>query len=164
MKKTIILSSMLLLASIAGFATNEPVADKPFKLTTLIVDANVTVVLVNNDKALAEIPGGSAISKFVTMKKSGDTLVIGATKKRDLKGAGVIYVSANQLKNIQINSSATVRSLHSLQIPRLDVTINGTCDFAISNVGELNLKGTKFYTYEQVTETRQIPASVLYRQ
>jgi len=162
MKKTFVFSAVLTLLTISSFASGnnngEPVITKPSKLSTLIVDANVSIVLVKNDNGTAALSGNEKFTKNITFTKTGDTLVIGYVKNRDYKEKGVVYVSANQLKNIKINSSARVRSIESLRIPKLDVVINGTCEFSISNVGELNLSGTKNFDFEEVRQERIIPA------
>ena len=162
MKKTFVFSAVLTLLTISSFASGnnngEPVITKPSKLSTLIVDANVSIVLVKNDNGTAALSGNEKFTKNITFRKTGDTLVIGYVKNRDYKEKGVVYVSANQLKNIKINSSARVRSIESLRIPKLDVVINGTCEFSISNVGELNLSGTKNFDFEEVRQERIIPA------
>ncbi len=167
MKKRIIFSSVLTLLTIFSFASGNNNGEpgkgnsKGSQLTTLIIDADVTVVLVKNDNAVAQLSGKASFYKNVTLRKTGDTLVIGYLKDRNYKEKGIVYVSANQLRNIRINSAANVRSFESLRIPKLDVVINGACEFAISNIGDLNLKGTKFYDFEQTTQTRKIPAGAL---
>ena len=162
MKKTFVFSAVLTLLTISSFATGnnngEPVITKPSKLSTLIVDANVSIVLVKDDNGNAALSGDEKFTKNITFRKTGDTLVIGYVKNRDYKEKGVVYVSANQLKNIKINSSARVRSVESLRIPKLDVVINGTCEFSITNIGELNLSGTKNFDFEEVRQERIIPA------
>jgi hypothetical protein len=165
MKKSIIFSSALTLLTIFSFASGikngNPEKSKPSQLTTLIIDANVTVVLVRNDFATAELTGGERFSKNITLRKTGDTLVIGSVRNKDLRERGIIYVSANQLMNIRINSSAYVRSFETLRNPKLDVVINGACELAISYIGDLNLSGTKSFDFESMTKTRKVPASML---
>lgn len=164
MKKTIV--SILVILSMVIF--NYSLAngnDKPLPviepITTLIIDANITVVLVSNEKATLQVDGGKRITELVTLKKNGDTLVIGSIKSKNLKGSGVIYVPASQLRTIRVNSEAEVRSLFALKIPKLDVVVNGACRLAISNFGELNITKTKAYSYEQSTKVHQYPAGVL---
>src|SRR6185436_5762029 len=105
MKKKTIFSLVLTLLTILSFASGnnngEPVATRPSQLSTLIVDANVTIVLVKNDYGTAALSGDEKFSKNIVFRKTGDTLVIGYVKNRDYKEKGVVYVSANQLKNIQ---------------------------------------------------------------
>jgi hypothetical protein len=164
MKKAIVLSVALLFATIlnysfAGQADKTPAPQD--KITTLVINATVTVILVDNEKAQLEVTGRSLLSELVTFDHNSDTLVIGSTKKRDLTEAGVIYVPAAQLRNIRINSGATVRSLYVLNIPRLDVVINGACYLQVSNIGELNLIETDKYAIDASREVREVPASVL---
>jgi hypothetical protein len=165
MTKTIVLCLALLFASVShasGIATDEPVKKEGSgKISTLIINADVTVVLVDYDNAQLEIIGKDFLKKFVTFRNSGDTLFIGAAKTRELRYAGVIYVPASQLKNIRINSKAMVRSMYFLQIPKLNVVINGACRISISNVGELNCIGINDFEVEQTTEVRQLPGGFL---
>ncbi|HET6996319.1 MAG TPA: DUF2807 domain-containing protein [Chitinophagaceae bacterium] len=164
MKKAIVLSVALLFATISNHLFAAPVDKTPEpgnKITTLIINANVTVVLVDNEKANLEVTGRSLLSELVTFDHNSDTLVIGSTKKKNLTEAGVIYVPAAQLRNIQINSGATVRSLYVLNIPKLDVVINGACYIQVSNIGELNLIETDKYAIDASREVREVPASIL---
>jgi len=168
MKKTIILSLVLLVTTILNFssATTTPktLANlEPAPITTLIIDANVTVVLVDNYRANLEVSGLSSLRDIVTLKEIGDTLVIGTTKNRDVKQAGVIYVPAGQLKNIRINSEAHVISLYTLQIPKLDVVVNGACTVGIASIGEVTMTATPSYTVDQSREVHRISANGLQR-
>jgi hypothetical protein len=166
MKKTIILSLVLLLTTILNYssATTTPktlAKVEPSPITTLIIDANVTVVLVDNYRANLEVTGLSSLRDIVTFKEMGDTLVIGTTKNRNVRQAGAIYVPASQLKNIRINSEARVISLYTLQVPKLDVVINGACTVDIASIGEVNMTGTPLYTVDQTRDVHRIsPSSV----
>ncbi|MBC7826543.1 MAG: hypothetical protein H7122_02265 [Chitinophagaceae bacterium] len=166
MKKTVVLFLAFLFTAIfnysSGRSTGDPIKpDEPNGITTLVINADVTVVLVNNEKATLQAAGGKHFTQLVTLKKSGDTVVIGSTKNRNLKGSGIVYVPANQLRNIQVNSGANVRSLFPLRIPKLDVVVNGACTLAISNIGELNIAETKAYLIDKSTKVSQLPAGVL---
>jgi hypothetical protein len=138
-----------------------PKTDEPAFVTTLVINADVTVVLVNNDNATLGITPDNSLTRLVTFKKTGDTLVISSAKNRNLKNAGIIYVPASRLRKILVNSDAYVRSLYSLQIPRLDVVINGACKIVISNIGELNFIETDNYFFEKSKEVYRLPALVL---
>ena len=87
--------------------------------------------------------------------------MISAANKRNLAGAGIIYISANEFRKIRINGNSTIRTLNTLQIPSLDVIFNGVCEFEIHNIGEVNLVETKDYAIEQNKVMRKIPANVL---
>lgn len=165
-KKMLVSGLVFLLASISNYSfakTNEPLktGDPAGTVTTLIIDANVTVVLVNSDKAVLNIAGDNSLTKFITFTRSGDSLTIGSTKKRNSPKRATVYVPASQLRNIRVNGNAEVRSLFALRVPKLNVLINGDCSFAISNVGEINISSTELYSIEKTTEERALP-SVIY--
>jgi hypothetical protein len=166
MKKTVVLNLLLLFASICNYSfgnaiPGSPTSDNPSSITTLIINANATIVLIDNERATLEVTGSSYLRNGVTLKEKGDTLVIDATKKRDMKSAGVIYVPASQLKNIRINSEAHVVTFYPLQRPNVDVVVNGACTIEISSVGKLNMIGTPLYSVDQTTEVNRIPKSIL---
>lgn len=165
MKKTIIVSLALLITAVFNYSSGmsngvPPATELPY-FTTLVINANVTVVLVDHNKAELEVDGTKTLNKLVTFTKKGDTLVINAPKYKNLIGDGIIYVPATHLRNIRINSKAYIRSLTMLQIPVLDVIVNGVCEFAISNLGEVNLISTEDYIVEQSREVRRLPASIV---
>lgn len=166
MKKASFIFLTILLASVTNFSygrnENHRLPDgTPEIITTLIINADVRVVLVNNDKAKPTMAGNDNMTKFVTVKKQGDTLLIASTKNRNFKEAGVIYIPASQLCEIQINSKAHVSSLYVLHVPTLNIVVNAECQFSISNIGEVSLRGTESYTFEHTTEVRRHPASIL---
>jgi len=166
MKKTITVTVALFVAAIFNFSFGRnPLtaasADEPQRITTLIINVPVTVVLVDNDQVRPEIVGKNSLTQLVTLEQSGDTLVIGSVKNRNLVNAGVIYIPASSLENIRINSDAIVRSFQTLQIPRLNVVVNGACYVQVANVGELNMIETEKYILEQSREVRPLPANFL---
>ena len=163
MKKTTILIFAISFTAIFNHSFARSIHDslttgEPFSITTLVINADVTVVLVNNDQAMLEATGGKSFKKSITLEKTGDTLVINSDRKRDSYD-GTIYVPASQLRKIHINSKAHVRSLFALQIPRLDVVINGACELAVSNIGEVNVIESQNYSFEQSTIVSHLPAS-----
>ena len=115
-------------------------------------------MLVNDDEAMLEATGNKAFKKYIRLWKTGDTLVINAEKDKTFFD-GTIYVPASQLRKIQVNSRANVKSLFALQIPNLDLVINGACTFSISNVGEVNVTGTENYAFEQDRVVRKLPST-----
>lgn len=165
MKKLIVLFLTVFTCAFLNFsfATNDShstvTAGKSLCVSTLIVDADVTVVLVNNGKTVPEMVGNKSFSKHVALRISGDTLVISAPKSKSLQHAGVVYIPATHLRKIQINSEAHVKSLSYLRIAKLDVVVNGNCTFEVSNIGHVNLIETKGYFVESSRQVRQYPAS-----
>ena len=165
MKRTTILIAAVLFTAISNYSFGGSINDslktnteRAFKITTLVINADVTVVLVNNNEAMLEATGGKSFRKFIRLEKNGDTLVINSNKTKNFYD-GTVYVPASELRRIQVNSNAHVRSLFALQIPNLDVIINGACDFAISNVGEVNVTGTENFSVEQDRLVRTLPSS-----
>lgn len=129
-------------------------------ITTLIVNADVIVILVDNDEMPLQATGKDYFIEQIMIERNGDTVMISSKKNRNLKEKGVVYVPAGHLNHITINSSAHVKSLTTLQIPRLDILVNGTCKFSISNIGIINLIETYMYTVEQSSEVRYWPSKV----
>ena len=164
MTKTIVLFLAFVLATAFnsfGMGTSETKKSDPSDIEMLVINANVTVVLVNNDKARPEVVGDKDLTGLVTVRQEGRTLVVSSSKKRDLRDAGIVYIPASQLRRIQINSDAHVSSMYSLKVPQLDVVINGACKIAISNTGILNLIESNDYTFERTVEEYRLPALIL---
>ena len=162
MKKTITMTVAFLMMAMINFSLGavKPSPDeKPQPITTLIINVPVTIMLVDNDQARPQIVGKNSLTQLVTLQQRGDTLVIASTKDRNLVNAGVIYIPAASLASIRINSDATVRSLQTLQIPKLNVVINGSCYFQVANIGEVNMVETEKYVFEQNREVRPLPAN-----
>jgi hypothetical protein len=131
-------------------------------ITTLVINANVTVYLVGSDEATLQVNGNEVFSRLVSVQRKGDTLVINAAKNKNLKGAGAIYVPAGSLQKIDINNDAFVKSVSFLRIPLLEVLVNGACKVDIANVGNLNFFGSPNYLVRKWSEASYpIPASVL---
>jgi hypothetical protein len=163
MKKTTILIFAVLFTAIFNQSFGRNVHDsstnaEAFVITTLVINANVTVILVNNDDASLEATGNKAFRKLVRLWKSGDTLTIHSTQKNAFY-EGTVYVPASQLRQIHVNSNASVRSLFALQIPNLNVVINGECNVSVSNIGEVNVTGTDNFSIEENRMSRPLPSS-----
>lgn len=126
------------------------------EITSLIINAHVTVVLVNTVQEPVKIGGEDIFLLHVVFKQSGGKLVIESTKKRDLKNKGVIYIPAASLKYIEINSSASVRSADFLEIPQLRIQVNGECKVDITNRGQLNiLEGPEFEIRQKIKKRQK---------
>ena len=164
MKKTILSALILFFLTLAGFTQQAVSADslpgdKPPKV--LIVDATLTIMLVNSENATLHVEGNKFFREYVTVQNSGDTLTIGSVKNQNLITSGVVYVPARHLQKIRVNSGADVRTLFALKIPRLDVVVNGACTLAIANVGEVNVIEAKGYATEKSTRVKYYPNGVL---
>jgi hypothetical protein len=157
----LILFTSLVNKSSASDTATKFTGDQPYVLTTLIINANVTVVLVDNPNGNVEMVGNDFLSQHIIFKQKGDTLTIGATKNKDFTNAGIIYIPANQLKKIHVNNDANVRCLHFIQVPQLDVVVNSLCRVAIANIGQVNFIETEDYFVEESREIRHLPAGLV---
>lgn len=131
------------------------------RIETLIINANVTVVLVDDIAAQTNAVGSQKLTNLVEFKRTGDTLIIQSAKNRNLLSEGIVYVPASGLRKLHINSGAVVRSFYFLRLPTIDVVVNGPCVFAISNTGGLNLIETEKYASENSTQRRPLPPAIL---
>ncbi|MGZ5218483.1 MAG: hypothetical protein ACXWC7_00340 [Chitinophagaceae bacterium] len=68
-------------------------------ITTLTVNADVTVVSVNNKSQPVNMIGDAAFMNTVSFAQTGDNLIIDASKRRNFKSSGIIYVPAKNLEN-----------------------------------------------------------------
>jgi len=158
MKKTLFLFAALLASAIfnASFSADprkSSAKEPPAGVMTLIINADVTVVLVNSENATIRVEGDDYFKEQVILKENGNKLTINSARNKDLKSRGIVYVPAGKLGYIKINSNAMVRSLNTLRLPSLDVVINGACQLYVVNTGELNLIETEFYEFELTAKT-----------
>ena len=130
--------------------------------TTMIVSGDVTVMLIEStlpDQAL-KVEGEEAWMKYLDIKQSGDTLRID-THRKNLKNRLVIYVPANYLSAIHVNSSAHISSLNVLRSPKIDVLINGACEFHIKSVGLVNIIEGDRFDVEIAEKKIRLPSGAL---
>lgn len=150
-----ILVSATIVKQAYSMKTDQPAGFSRSPIHTLIVNADVTVVLVHNDQMSVETIGSDKFLEQLRIEQRSDTLLINATRKKDMKDGGVIFIPANKLAHIRINSAAHVKSFNTLQLTNLEVVINGDCSVAVSNTGNTSLIGTPQYAVEQTQQTRQ---------
>jgi hypothetical protein len=159
MKKTIFLLVLFAGAFLSeAFGKNN--ANAAFKtdgITTLIINADVTVVLVDNNSAF-EVFGNRRLNSLVHLDRTADTLFINAAKNADLREAGIIYIPVKGLQKIQINSEAQVRSLDVLDVAKLDVVVNGACLLSLSHTGGIRIIETENYQVEMTLDRHALPA------
>jgi Putative auto-transporter adhesin, head GIN domain len=170
MKKTIFLVMALqwvIISPMYSMSNNELPAVKEITtgaFTTVIINADVTVELLNTNGQAVQLSGDDNFMQNITIKQSGSRLVIDAVKNRNYKNKGVIYIPASAIKQIQINSAAHIQSAKTLRIPRLEILINGLCKVAIANKGELKLTGSEFYGANYVTRDARFPFVIINEQ
>jgi Putative auto-transporter adhesin, head GIN domain len=146
MKKTIFLTMILMCGiSVSLFPRKSISPIKATNYTTLIINADVTVKLINASNSDAKLSGDDFFMQNVSITQSGNFLIINAAKDKNYKKKGVIYVPARTVREIRINNSASVESAAFLQIPELNILINGDCRVSITNRGKVILTGTENY-------------------
>ena len=167
MKRSILLIALLWTAAIPLFALKMP--DDPGKkqkreeITSLVINAHVTVVLINANSQPVRMGGNNFFLLNVEIRQVGGQVLIETTKKRDLKNKGVIYIPAGSLKYIEINSAADVSTASFLNIPALDVLINGECKVDIANRGLLNIKEGPYHEVRYQIKKEWAPAALAVR-
>lgn len=150
MKKTILFSIILQWMIISpSFASNNPGEDKnPQAIKSVEINADVAVVLGLFGSTQAFADGSADFMEQIIITHTGSHLVISSVKNRNLKNKGVIYISAESLADIRINSDAYVQSSGALESPALNILVNGACQIMIANKGELNLVPSSYYNFE----------------
>lgn len=149
MKRTILMS-LLIAASLSSISmTNkDPLLSKEIKTGAfdhVIINANVTVMLVSEDIDAVRVEGDDMLMKEVQVSEKEGRLMIKASSNRNLKNHGVIYVPARLIQRLEVNSSAMVKSLTILTSPKLDVFINGNCNLVLITQGNVNLVGSPLF-------------------
>jgi hypothetical protein len=157
------MKKVFLLLTIALFAVSLPsLAESKGSLPgeisgvikSVVVNADVTLVLVNDNERLVRMDGSESFMKNIRLRQNGTELIVDAVKKVNLKEKGVIYIYAGELTNIQVNSAAYVCSSGILELARLDIMINGNCKILIRNIGDLQLHASDYYEFQE--ETRRM--------
>lgn len=165
MKKTLLLTVILMTAIIhssfsAGFE-KLPVSgnskSKESAITSLVVNADVTIVLVNDKNRQVKMIGDETFMKLVSFKQYGNNLVVDASKNRDFKSNGIIYVSAASLENIRVNSAAHIRSSGILEIPDLKININGNCKVHVITTGKVSPAESYKYLFDYYQRDLLLP-------
>lgn len=129
-------------------------------IKTLIVDADVTVILVNSREAAVQVTGAGTFTSLISLRRKTDTLIVGSAKNKNLKEKVTIYVPAGAVSRIIVNNDALIRTIYPLHVAQLDVVLNGDCRFMVSNFGKINISGTDAYAVEQNTRLIVHPAAV----
>lgn len=159
MKRTII-AALALTLGIVSFATrkSEPLLSKEVKTTgytDMVVSADVTIVLLNDDSKTVRMEGDETFMKAITVSQKNGRLIIRSSTQHNYKKNGVIYVPARLLRFMEINSDAFIKSLTTLSGRQMDVVVNGNCKLVIATLGHINLIGTTLYDVEyDVREVR----------
>jgi Putative auto-transporter adhesin, head GIN domain len=154
MKKSLFMTFVLMMSVMyssfsAGFEKKPlPDGSKDPAITSLVVNADVNIVLFNDGDNRVRMTGDAVFMEQISCRQTGGRLVVNATKNKNWKNKGVIYIPANSLTSIQVNTDAYVKSSGALAIPKLDIEVNGSCKIAVLTWGEVNLIKNDSYDIE----------------
>ena len=164
MKKTLLLTMLFVTGIIQSSFSAGP--EKPSQIdnsntaiTSIVINADVAIVLVNDTGRQVNMIGDSFFMKLVTFKQKGNSLVITAIRKRDFRSKGIIYIPAGSLEHIKINNVANIRSSDIQQSPNLKISVNGECQINILINGKVELIGNDLYDIDY--RARQLSESIL---
>lgn len=121
---------------------------KPQPIWSLVVNANVTVVLVTQPGQEIKMHGDAALMRDISISENNGRLVIDGNKGRNYKNRGVIYIPAGNLTMISINGAAIVKSVGTLQSERLKILVNGNCKVHIQTIGKIDFVENEFFEVE----------------
>ena len=116
MKKNLVVTFLLMIsvvyASFSAGLEKNPFSNDPkdAAITSLVINADVNIVLFSDgDKPVRMI--GDAVSSWnrFPVNKQEAPLVVNATKNKNWKTKGVIYVPAGSLTSIRVNNDAYVK-------------------------------------------------------
>ena len=148
MKKTIlstlVLVAMVLCTSFASAKSN----GNPAPITSLVVNANVTIVLVTNPGQELQLDGDPLFMSGIKINQTEGKLVVDGNRNRNFKGHGIIYVPAKDLQQIKVNNAAFIRSSSALKTPLLKILVNSNCKFHISTLGKIDFVENDLYEVE----------------
>ena len=153
MKKKLGLMFLLLLALVvASYAqtadntsyTVSEIAASAFR--KLVVNANVDVVLVQNDTLRkAYVEGDPNLVPGISITVADGTMIIASSKNINYRGKVQVNIAVQELWKIEINANAGIVSFDQLHSPKLYVSINGFCDLHLKSNGKIFLDAEDGY-------------------
>lgn len=148
MKKTII-CILAITAALSGFAQSENTTKKITTLkaaSSLIINGDISVVLLNDDSKEISIEGGAGTVKSFVVTEHNGTVTISnysGAKRTD----ALVYVPAALLKTISINGAAAISSYEPLYNKNIDVVINGDCNLWLKTFGSVSVDALNEFDY-----------------
>ncbi|MFT3933206.1 MAG: DUF2807 domain-containing protein [Chitinophagaceae bacterium] len=153
MKSTLLMLPMLLIMAVAAQAQpaekfNYAVSEVSVSsFNKLVVNANVDVVLVQNDSLKkAYIEGDEKLVPEISITVSDGVMTIASSHKQtSYRGKVQVNVTVQELQKLEINADAGVVSFDALHSPKLFVNINGFCDLHLKSNGKIFLDADEDY-------------------
>jgi hypothetical protein len=157
MKKTF-LAATLVLVWVSHTAFKPHKDFDQLTITSLVVNADVSIVLTNETTRPVNLVGDSIFMQQVLVSQNAGSLRINSTKKKDFRRRGILYIPAANLREIVINNCSKISSVTILPIPSLKLTVNGECEVDIMVTGNVELSGND--SYEIDYRSRVLPTAM----
>ncbi len=150
MKKTIILSALIILATAFTANAQQDLAKgfaistngEPVSFDRIVIDSDIDVMLFEQPAQKILVEGHPKNTANVKWSVKDHVLYL-RSNRSSLKGKVLVTVAVYQLKNIEVNGNSTVKSLGSLNSPFIRVQLNGEGSVALQNTGRINVSGTE---------------------
>ena len=102
--KKIVSGATLVLIWVSQAAFSPHKSFEQLTITSLVVNADVSIVLTNETIQPVSLVGDSAFMQQVSVSLTAGSLRIHSTKKRDFRKRGILYIPAANLRQIVINN------------------------------------------------------------
>jgi hypothetical protein len=129
-------------------------------ISKMIINTDVIVVLRNQHSGNITLEGPQDLLDQLDVEQRGETVLIAAPKKANLKNKVVVYVPAPGLRSIEINSSAKLVSHWIIENPSLSIVVNGSCHVNIKSTGFVNVVENDRYQMEYYVNKIQLVSVV----
>jgi hypothetical protein len=143
MKKKFSLVAIALAAVFSSFAQE---AESKYAMSEValasfdkvVIDANVDVVLVQNDTLRrAFIEGDDQLVPQVAVTVKNGTLNVHTSSRDSYKGKVQVTIAVQKLSSLEINGDAGVTSMNHIVSPKLTVAVNSDCNVHLKTTGKI---------------------------
>lgn len=121
--------------------------------TKIVIQGNADVVLTTAPSMTAVIEGGAAEANNASITNQNGVLIIQGNKS-SRNARPVIKIPVQHLEMLEVNGDGRVKSINTLPAEHLAITINGTCDIAVSVTGRISVNAADGYEYTYLKNER----------
>ena len=159
--KKVFIFLLALTAAIGSFArTNSGTEDASKKITaaqpitSLVINGDISVVLLNGTSKEITIEGSAAaVKNFVVTQTNGAVTISDFSGQK--RTVAIVYVPARLINKISLNGAAAVSSYESLYNKNIDVVINGDCKLWLKTYGSVTVDAINEFDYTYSTKAIQ---------
>lgn len=148
MKKQLnLIGAAMLTVATAGFA--QPSNDFKYKVseigiqsfTQLTVNANIDVVLVQNDSLhTAYVEGDEKLTKDIKLSMKEGELVVSSARNISYKEKIQVTIPVNQLEKVELNGNSGAYSVNVIKANHLVVLVNNDCNVRLKATGTIGIE------------------------